>query len=68
MKPLIKTFLKLVVTFLGCSLLGSGAFEWFMFVDGLGVNGVPGAILGVLPLALVAAAYSTWMIHGKGSN
>ena len=65
MKPYIKTFLVMVVAFLAAALMGYGIFEWFMFVDALGVKGIAGAILAVLPAALIAAAYSAWVIHGK---
>lgn len=65
MKPYIKTFLAMVVAFLAVALMGYGIFEWFMFVYALGLKGVAGAVLAVLPAVLVVAAYSAWVIHSE---
>ena len=59
------TFIGLLALFIGISLLGSLTFEFFIFIDPLGLPSMLTPILGVMPMIAVMAAYSTWMIHRK---
>ncbi|MFW7262989.1 hypothetical protein [Pseudomonas juntendi] len=59
------TFIGLLALFIGISLLGSLTFEFFIFIDTLGLPSMLTPILGVMPMIAVMAAYSTWMIHRK---